>query len=155
MAKYGAGGIHASLLPKYAGGAPLVWAMINGETQSGVTLFRLDSGVDDGDIIGQEAFEIGIDDTINEVYEKATKSSISLLMRTISQPISEVNYVPQERELIEIWPQRNHEDGEIDWNWDVQGIKNFIRAQSKPYPGAWTIIEGKKIIIWQADIEEV
>ena len=79
IAKYGAWGIHASILPNYAGGAPLVWAIIEGQNSTGVTLFRLSNGVDDGDIISQEEFIIEENDTIREVYEKATVSSVNLL----------------------------------------------------------------------------
>ncbi|MCW5906552.1 MAG: methionyl-tRNA formyltransferase [Chitinophagales bacterium] len=151
IAKAGAWGIHASLLPKYAGGAPLVWAIINGETQTGVTLFKLDNGVDDGDIICQQAFPIEKEDTIKEVYAKATEHSKLLLKQALTN-INNVTFTPQDKSKIEVYPQRKPEDGEIDWNWDPERIKNFVRAQTKPYPGAYTIINNKKIILWDIDI---
>jgi len=154
FAKYGAWGIHASLLPKYAGGAPLVWAIIEGEKQTGVTLFRLDDGMDDGDIISQKTFKIEKEDTIKEVYEKATIASEEILNDILNNP-NLINYVPQDRSRIQIFPQRSPADGEIDWNCDSEKIYNFIRAQTKPYPGAWTIINGKKITIWSATVEEL
>ena len=83
LAKYGAWGIHASLLPKYAGGAPLVWAMIYGEKKSGITLFRMEDGVDDGDIIAQKSFDIDFNDTIKDVYDKATIASKEILINTL------------------------------------------------------------------------
>ena len=151
--KHGAWGIHASLLPKYAGGAPLVWSIIKGEKETGVTLFRMESGVDDGDIIAQKSFPILEQDTIKEVYEKATISSINILDEVLISP--NIQFNPQEKTKIEIYPQRSPKDGLIDWSLEPKQIKNFIRAQTKPYPGAFTIIEGKKVIIWDADIEEL
>ena len=151
--KYGAWGIHASLLPKYAGGAPLVWSIIKGEKETGVTLFRIDSGVDDGDIIAQKKFPILEKDTIKEVYQKATIASINILDEVLSSP--NIQFTPQDKTKIRIYPQRNPKDGLIDWSWDIKRIKNFIRAQTKPYPGAYTILNNKKVIIWDANIEEL
>lgn len=152
IAKYGAWGIHASLLPKYAGGAPLVWAMIEGESETGVTLFRFDDGVDDGDIIAQARIPILESDTIREVYARATDESKRILSETLIS--GQFGFTPQDKSKIEVYPQRSPEDGEIDWSWEPQRIKNFIRAQTKPYPGAWTMIDGKKVTIWDAKIEK-
>lgn len=151
FAKYGAWGIHASLLPNYAGGAPLVWAIIEGAKETGVTLFKLDDSVDGGDIIGQVKFEIDEDDTIKDVYSKATEASKEILSRTLLS--DNISFKPQDKSRIKVYPQRSPKDGEIDWNWEPEKIKNFIRAQSKPYPGAWTKINGKKVTIWDAKID--
>ena len=153
LARYGAWGIHASLLPKYAGGAPLVWAMINGEPEVGVTLFRLGDGVDDGDIIAQRAFSIDARETIREVYEKATIASKSVLTKSLEQ-IDQVTFTPQDKSKIEVYPQRKPADGLIDWSWDAARIGRFIRAQTRPYPGAFTVINGNKVVLWDADVEE-
>ena len=153
LAKYGAWGIHASLLPDYAGGAPLVWAIINGEKETGVTLFKFDNGVDDGDIIRQEKFKIEREDAIKQVYEKATIASKSILKDVFIE--KRYSFTPQDKSKIKVYPQRSPKDGEIDWTWDSEKIYNFIRAQSRPYPGAWTIIEGKKITIWDASLKEI
>lgn len=154
LAKFGAWGIHASLLPNYAGGAPLVWAIINGEKETGVTLFRMDDGVDDGDIIAQSKFDITDLDDIRTVYQKALEASNKILEEVMlkNEPPS---FSPQDKSAIKIFRQRNPQEGEIDWSWDAKKIKNFIRAQTKPYPGAWTVISGKKITLWSADIEEL
>ncbi|MFN4083078.1 MAG: methionyl-tRNA formyltransferase [Bacteroidia bacterium] len=151
IATYGAWGIHASLLPNYAGGAPLVWAMINGETETGVTLFRLDDGVDDGDIIEQQTIQINNKDTIKEVYEKATVAS-KVILKKVFDPTYQLQFKPQDKSKLRIYPQRKPEDGIIDWTKSTKEIKDFIRAQTKPYPGAYTIINGKKVTIWDADI---
>lgn len=153
LSKFGAWGIHASLLPKYAGGAPLVWAIIKGEKNTGVTLFRLADGVDDGDIISQKTIVIDDKDSIAEVYKKAKNASEEILREVFQKNLHSLTFTPQQKGILEIYPQRGPEDGRIDWNWDSKRIYNFIRAQSKPYPGAWTIIKEKKVTIWAASIE--
>lgn len=151
--KYGACGIHASLLPKYAGWAPLVWAMINGEKETGVTFFQFDDSVDGGNIIIQEQFEIEYEDTIKEVYEKATKKSAEILVNTL--PIlSNIQFIEQDKSKLEIWDKRTPEDGELDLSKSSEELYNFIRAQSSPYPGAFIkTADGKKMIIEKVRIE--
>lgn len=155
LTRYGAWGIHASLLPKYAGGAPLVWAMINGEKEVGVTLFKMDDGVDDGDIIAQKSFEIGFEDSIKDVYGKATIASKEILTDALGN-MQKVCFKQQDKSKIEIYPQRVPEDGEIDFSKNAIDIYNFIRAQSSPYPGAFfRTVDGKKIIIEKARVGDV
>jgi len=154
LAKYGAWGIHASLLPKYAGGAPLVWAIINGEKETGVTLFRMKDGVDDGDIILQEKFAIDFEDTINEVYRKAVEASKRILLQALSN-IDKIEYKPQDPAMIEVYPQRTPEDGLIDWNKSAVEIYNFIRAQTLPYPCAFTYLNGIKLKVISSKIVNI
>jgi methionyl-tRNA formyltransferase len=154
LSKFGAWGIHASMLPNYAGGAPLVWAIIHGEKETGVTLFKLKDGVDDGDIILQKSFSIDDNDTIFEVYEKAQIISSTILEEVLSK-IDKITFLPQDVSKIQVFPQRKPEDGEIDWSKSAKQIKDFIRAQSKPYPGAYTLIGNKKVIIWDANIYDL
>jgi len=149
----GSAGIHASLLPKYRGNAPLVWAMINGEKETGISLFYFEKGVDEGDIIAQEKFSIEETDTIKEILEKTQKASIQILLKNLPLITNNTNAkIQQDHSQATIFPKRSPEDGLIDWNWDVHRIRNFIKAQTRPYPGAFTFINGKKIIIWDADI---
>lgn len=153
LTRYGAWGIHASVLPKYAGGAPLNWAIINGEKETGVTLFRMEDGVDDGDIIAQKLFSIEYEDTIKEVYDKATIASKEILS-DIFIDIEKVKFISQDKNKIEIFPQRKPDDGEIDLAKSSDEIYNFIRAQSSPYPGAFIrTVDGKKIIIEKVRVE--
>jgi methionyl-tRNA formyltransferase len=154
LADYGAWGIHASLLPNFAGGAPLVWAIIEGEKSTGVSLFKLSDGVDDGDIIAQAEFPIEPNDTIKEVYNKATSASLDVLKDVFSRGIDQLQVKVQDKSKIKVYPQRSPADGEIDWTWPAEKIRNFIRAQTKPYPGAWTTINDKKVILWDATIIE-
>ena len=152
--RYGTWGIHASLLPKYAGGAPLVWAIINGEKETGVTLFKLNGGVDDGDIIFQERITILEDDTIKEVYSNVIEVSKKILIKALNN-IEHLTFIPQDKSKIEIYPQRKPDDGEIDMTWSAEKLYNFIRAQSSPYPGAFIrTSDGKKLIIEKARVEK-
>lgn len=149
----GVAGVHASLLPRYRGGAPLVWAMINGETTTGVTLFYLDEGVDTGDVIAQSEITIGRDDTIRDVYDRATAASVDLVRRYVPRiAAGDAPRRPQDDRLATQFPQRNPEMGRIDWTRSPEEIRNFIRAQTRPYPGAFTVIGGRKVVIWDADV---
>lgn len=153
LAKIPCAGLHASLLPKYRGGAPLVWAIINGEKETGITFFLLDKGVDSGPIIGQEKVKINKRDTIATVYKKIEKKGIKLLRKYLPKIANRTAvYKKQDESQKTIFPQRTPEDGRINWNWGAKRIKDFIRAQTKPYPGAYTIIKNKKVVIWDADI---
>jgi methionyl-tRNA formyltransferase len=154
LTKYGAWGIHASLLPKYAGGAPLVWAIINGEKESGVTLFRMEDGVDDGDIIAQERVAIAYEDTIKEVYENATKKSKDILV-TVFKNFDNLTFTKQDKERIEVFPQRSPEDGDIDWSSSALSIYNFIRAQTLPYPCAFSLINGNRLKIISSRVIDI
>jgi len=152
LARYGAVGIHASLLPKYRGGAPLVWAIINGSRETGVTLFYLEDGVDDGDIIWQEAFAIADSDNIAEVVERSTEVSLRLVRRFI--PMIDDGTAPrnvQDHASATYVPQRRPEDGLLDWNTkSARQAYDWIRAQTRPYPGAFTYAGGRKMTIWRA-----
>jgi len=127
-----------------------VWAIINGEKETGVSLFKLDDGVDDGDIIAQQRIPIAFEDSIKEVYAKATEASKEILLHAL-QNIETIKFLPQDKSKIEVWPQRKPEDGEIDLNWPAERIYNFIRAQAPPYPGAFIkASNGEKIVIEKA-----
>lgn len=154
LAKLGAWGIHASLLPKYAGGAPLVWAIINGEKETGVTLFRFEDGVDDGDIIAQRSFPIDENDTINEVYKKAIDASKEIL-KIVLKDVRNVRFTPQDKSKIEIYPQRSPDDGRINWNQSAKRIYDFIRAQTLPYPCAFSFVDGKKVKIINSKLTDI
>jgi methionyl-tRNA formyltransferase len=154
IATYGACGIHASVLPNYAGWAPLVWAIIEGATETGVTFFQMDGSVDGGDIIAQARFEISKTDQIAEVYEKATEASRIILIENL--PIlGKIQFIKQNTENIKVYPQRKPEDGELDLRLPADSLYNFVRAQSSPYPGAFIrTSDGKKLIIEKVRIEE-
>ena len=154
LPKKGVIGLHPSLLPKYRGGAPLVWQMINGEKYAGITLFYMDGGVDSGDIIGQKKTEIAYKDTIKSLYEKVGEKGIELLREYLPQIERDCSPRKKQTDLDEqdIWPQRKPDDGEIDWSLTSRQIYDFIRAQTRPYPGAFTHYDEKVYNIWEAEI---
>lgn len=152
--KYGVWGIHASMLPKYAGWSPLTWAIINGEKKAGVTIFRMDESIDGGDVVDQSEFEIAYEDDIESVYEKATVVSCELLIKSVSG-IENIKLRKQNMDELEVYPRRTPEDGEIDLNLSAEDMYNFIRAQSPPYPGAFIRTrDGKKLIVEKARVED-
>lgn len=144
-------GLHSSLLPDYSGGAPLVWAMINGEKKTGITFFQLDDGVDDGPIIGQAETQISSNDTIATLYSRIEELGVELINRHLPQ-IARGNpkFMPQDERMRRVFPQRGPEDGRINWSQSASQIYNFIRAQTRPYPGAFTTWKGEKLSIWRA-----
>jgi methionyl-tRNA formyltransferase len=149
-------GLHASLLPDYSGGAPLVWAMINGERRTGVTLFQFDDGVDSGPVIGSLATDIKSDDTIATLYARIEKLGLQLLVNNLPLiAMGAETITHQDENKRRIFPQRSPDDGGIDWNWSAQRILNFVRAQTRPYPGAYTKLDGCRLILWECQIVEV
>jgi len=141
-------GIHASLLPKYRGFAPLVWAIINGEKRTGISLFYFDRGIDSGDIVAQKEFDILENDTIKEVLEKTERSIADILKENYSKLLSgEAPRTKQNHKNATYCSQRKPEDGRINWNFSNKKIHDFIRAQAPPYPGAFSYIKDKKITI--------
>lgn len=146
-------GLHASLLPDYSGGAPLVWAIINGESQTGITVFQMDDGVDSGPIAGQKSEPIFPTDTIATLYARIEERGIELLREVLPQ-ISRGSLVlrPQDETRRRIMRQRCPADGLIDWRLDALTIERFIRAQTRPYPGAFTSFGGQQVHIWGASV---
>lgn len=144
-------GLHASLLPDYSGGAPLVWAMINGETRTGITLFQMDDGVDSGPIAAQAEEDIHPDDTIASLYARIEERGLELLRRTLPALASgTLTLHEQDQGKRRTFSQRAPEDGRIDWTQDAASIDRFIRAQTRPYPGAFSTLNDKPLIIWAA-----
>jgi len=146
-------GLHASLLPDYSGGSPLVWALINGETETGITLFKLNEGVDSGEIVGQKHTEIFWEDTIATLYQRIESLGVGLLLERLPHLIDgTAKLTSQDERKRRVYPQRGPEDGQINWDHSAEQIYNFIRAQTKPYPGAFSMHENHKIIIWTSSI---
>lgn len=142
-------GIHASLLPKYRGGAPLVWALLNGESESGVTLFRLDEGVDTGLVLAQEKFTISDEDTVADLLKKTKVATLKVCDKTLPRLDlkNELIYKRQEGN-VSIYPQRSPVDGKIRNVMKSKELRNFIRAQTRPYPGAYLEKNSLKLYIW-------
>ncbi len=146
-------GLHASLLPDYSGGAPLVWAMINGETQTGITLFQMDDGVDSGPIAAQAAEPIHPDDTIATLYARIEERGLELLEDALPKlAAGTLALRPQDEARRRVVPQRAPEDGQIDWTRDAAFVERFVRAQTRPYPGAFTRLQGEPLHVWHASV---
>ncbi len=155
MPKYGTFNLHGSLLPQYRGAAPINWAVINGETETGVTTFFIEKEIDTGKIIFQEKDPIGPDDDAGSVYERLMEIGGKLVVKTV-KAIEEGNY-PQEPQdeskEIKMAPKIFRETCEIDWTQPAEKIHNFVRGLS-PYPAAWTTLNGLSCKIFKTSITE-
>lgn len=149
-------GLHASLLPKYSGGAPLVWAMINGESEGGVTIFKMDEGVDSGPIAAQESFPIESHEDIEAVLGKATLSAVSLAQSTLLKlVIGDLEFRSQDELERTTFPQRSPRDGRIDPHLGADQLMRFIRAQTRPYPGAFFESKIGRLIVWKSQALQI
>ena len=155
--KYGFWNLHAGSVPKYRGGSPLNWQLINGEVRAGLSILEMTPGIDDGPILSSTNFKIAHADTILDLHIRANKLFPLLLLPLLSNlPESLRKSKVQSRIGARYWHQRNERDGQIDWiNSNSQQVYNFVRAISKPYPGAFGVITGRREIrIWQVKIDE-
>src|SRR5688572_14256950 len=144
MPSLGTFNLHGSLLPQYRGAAPINWAIINGEKETGVTTFFLKHEIDTGSIIFQEKEPIHDSDDIGSLYERLMKRGSQLVLKTV-KAIETGNYptVPQPQGIeIKHAPKIFKETCEINWDQSTGQIINFVRGLS-PYPGAWTVLNGK------------
>jgi methionyl-tRNA formyltransferase len=147
-AKYLCFNIHGSLLPKYRGRTPHVWSIINNEQQTGITAHKIDEGCDTGEIIKQISIAIESDDTGAIILDKYKEKYIPLIEEIFELFINgKLESYKQDDSKATYFGKRTPEDGRINWDWDFERIRNWVRAQAFPYPGAFTFYEGKKIII--------
>jgi len=146
---------HGSLLPKYRGRTPHVWAIINNEIKTGITAHMIDEGCDTGDIIAQRIIPISTTDTGGSILEKFKKEYPHFVLEVLKS-IESNTFVttPQNNALATFFGKRSFEDGQINWNWQRERIYNWVRAQAIPYPGAFTYHNGNKIIINKIQFSE-
>lgn len=151
LAPKGFVGVHNSLLPHYRGGAPLVWALINGETRVGSSIFEFGKGMDEGDIFHQVALDVGPDDAIGDVMPRL-ESSILEALPSVWRAIAagDASRRAQDHSQATYCGQRRPEDGRIEWRMPARRVHDFIRAQSSPYPGAFAMLSGQKVICLRA-----
>ncbi|WP_020401545.1 methionyl-tRNA formyltransferase [Gracilimonas tropica] len=149
--KIGTIGAHASLLPKYRGSAPINWALINGIDKTGNTLMWLDKGIDSGKIIDQKTFEINNYDSCETLYLKVAKSNKEMVESKLAE-IQKNGRIGQEQEHddSDLLPRRRPDDGKINFNTNPEVLYNFIRALTKPYPGAYFVFDNQKFVVWKA-----
>ena len=144
-ARRGALNMHGSLLPKYRGRAPVNWAILNGEIETGATLHYMTARADAGDMVDQLAVPILTDDTASDVMRKVTCAAETVLVRSLPQLASgDAPRVRQDLAAGSYCGRRTPEDGRIDWRWPAHRIHNLVRAVAPPYPGAFGDVGGKR-----------
>jgi UDP-4-amino-4-deoxy-L-arabinose formyltransferase/UDP-glucuronic acid dehydrogenase (UDP-4-keto-hexauronic acid decarboxylating) len=152
LPRMGAFNLHGSLLPAYRGRCPVNWVIINGESQTGVTLHYMIDKPDAGDIVGQKAVAIDLSDTAKTLYDKLCGAAKDLLDELL--PLIKSNQIPRRKQNLaegSYYGGRRPDDGRIDWNKSADEIYNLIRAVTEPYPGAFALLNNdEKIIIWWA-----
>jgi len=147
--------LHASLLPQYRGAAPINWAIINGEKETGVTTFKLQQEIDTGNILLQEKIKISDSETAGTMHDKMKILGAEVLLRTVQQlQNGTLQEHPQSHSsVLHSAPKIFSEDCKINWDQEVDEINNFIRGLS-PYPTAFTFLNGKKLKVFSAEIEQ-
>jgi methionyl-tRNA formyltransferase len=149
--RLGAINLHGSLLPKYRGRAPLNWVLIHGETITGVTLHYMDALADHGDIIAQRTVPIVIEDTALTLSRKLAAEARMLLAETYPLILTgRAPRIPQDHAGATTFARRTPADGLIDWSRSAWEIYNLIRAVTRPFPGAFTFLGDRRVILWRA-----
>jgi methionyl-tRNA formyltransferase len=144
---FGAVNVHASLLPKYRGPAPIQWAVIAGETVTGVTTMLMDKGLDTGEILMQSVLDISPDDTAGDLHDRLAVAGGDLLAQTIEGfSNNTIRPTPQDHARATYAPMLSKADGHIDWTCSAEIIERFVRGMT-PWPGAFTFLDQKRLII--------
>lgn len=150
---FGAFNLHGSLLPHYRGRAPVNWVLVNGETQTGVTLHKMVSRADAGDIVAQSVVAIDEEDTALTLHGKCRTAAAALLAQQLPLIRSrEITLTPQDESRASYFGRRTAADGLIDWHKSAREINNLIRAVTEPYPGAFTFLGERNVTIWRARV---
>ena len=155
LPQFGCLNVHTSLLPKYRGAAPIQWAIINGEECTGVSIMKMDAGLDTGDILAQTTTEIGHEDTSEDLHDRLARMGAELLLETLPAYLTgKLEPKPQPREGVSYAPKIKKEDGRLDWTRPARELRNRIRGLV-PWPGAFTYLskgnQSRLLKIWQAD----
>ena len=144
LPKFGCLNVHTSLLPKYRGAAPIQWAIADGETETGVTVMKMDAGLDTGPIVSQQRIPISTEDNSATLHDRLARLGAELLAQTIPDFIAgKIQPQPQPAEGVSHAPKIKKEDGRIDWNLPAKTIWNRLRAFT-PWPGAFTTLTGAR-----------
>ena len=155
LPKCGSINIHDALLPKYGGFAPINWAIINGESETGVTVHFIENEFDLGNIILQERVPINFSDTATDIFHKTLPLFSTLPVEALRLIESgQLLSIPQDRTMASFYHKRSERDSLIDWNKSNIQIHNLVRAQSDPYPNAYTYLSGKKLKVKKASLPD-
>jgi methionyl-tRNA formyltransferase len=152
---YGTLNIHDSLLPKYTGFSPLIWALINGEREVGLTAHLMDGELDAGPIVLQRATPVGPRDTVTDLFHRTVDMIGPITLDALDLIASgRTDWTPQDRSQATFFHKRSLEDSRIDWAWPAEVIERLVRAQSDPYPNAFTYFKGQRLRILGARVSE-
>ena len=145
-------GMHPTLLPRHRGRAPIPWTILSGLARTGVTLFEIvDATADSGPIVGQVEVPVASDETATTLFDKLARAHVDLVRECVPRLVSDtVTKVPQDPSRASTWPKRTPLDGIIDWETRAPYLYDWVRAQTRPYPGAFTFLGDEKVIVWQA-----
>jgi methionyl-tRNA formyltransferase len=156
-AREGVFGMHPTLLPRHRGRAPIPWAILSGLARTGVTLFEiLDETPDSGAIVGQLVVEIAPDETATTLFERLAVAHVDLVRQYLPQIVAgTAPRAPQDSSRASTWPKRVPDDGIIDWETRAPYLYDWVRAQTRPYPGAFTFLGGEKVVVWRARAVEL
>lgn len=149
LSKNGIINLHAGRLPKYRGGSPLNWQIINNEKKIGISIIKLNQGIDEGDIICSSEFKNDKKYTIKDVHKKVNRLFISMTFKAIKMIINNKKFIKQPK-CISYFHQRSDKDGIINWNQSAKTLYNFVRAISYPYKGAFFFNKKKKYRIFKS-----
>jgi methionyl-tRNA formyltransferase len=152
LASEGVFGMHPTLLPRHRGRAPIPWAILAGLARTGVTLFEIvDSTADSGAIVGQLTLDVTRDETATTLFTRIAEAHVDLTRELVPQLLAgTAPRVPQDPSRASSWPRRTASDGIIDWETRAPYLYDWVRAQTRPYPGAFTFLGGEKVIVWSA-----
>ena len=157
LAREGVFGMHPTLLPKHRGRAPIPWAILSGLARTGVTLFEIvDATADSGAIVGQMEVEIAADETATTLFERLADAHVELVREYVPRLVARsAPRVRQDLRRASSWPKRTPLDGIIDWETRSAYLYDWVRAQTRPYPGAFTWLGDEKVIVWRARPVEI
>jgi methionyl-tRNA formyltransferase len=158
LPRFGCLNVHTSLLPRYRGAAPIQWAILNGDAETGVTIMKMDEGLDTGDIITQATTPIHPEDSAETLHDRLARMGAELLVQTIPEYVAgKLPPRPQPTEGVTCAPKIKKQDGHIDWNQPARAIWNRVRGLM-PWPGAFSYLPGPPqpllLKIWQAEVVE-
>ena len=152
LPKYGCINVHASLLPKYRGAAPIQWAVIDGEEKSGVCTMKMDEGLDTGDIIDVDEITLDPKETGGSLFDKLSKLGGELILKTLQNlEFGKATFIKQDDSKSTYAKKMTKELGHIDFTKDAESIERLIRGLN-PWPSAFTYLDGKVMKIWDADV---
>ena len=152
LASEGVFGMHPTLLPRHRGRAPIPWAILSGLARTGVTLFEIvDPTADSGAIVGQVEVPVSTEETATSLFASLAAAHVAVIRELLPQLLERsAPRVPQDAKRASSWPKRSPADGIIDWETRAPYLYDWVRAQTRPYPGAFTFLGDEKVIVWGA-----